>query len=184
LSTNPASIPPAATAYRDAAVIVPVFRDPAGDGRLAVIRRAERGRHGGQLAFPGGTREPHDATLVETALREAREEVGLAREAIEILEQLPVLETRTSGYRIHPFLARIRRPAAWVLSADEVAEMLEPRLADLALPESHGEADWQLPSWDRPYRVAFYRVGEHRLWGLSYRILHPILPRLADGSLF
>jgi 8-oxo-dGTP pyrophosphatase MutT (NUDIX family) len=165
--------------HRDAAVLLPLFRDAAGERRLAVIRRAEGGSHGGQLAFPGGTWEPHDASMLDTALREAWEEVGLESEGIRVLEQLPVLTTRSSGFRIHPFLAHVTRPEEWVLAADEVAEVLEPSLAELLDPATHGEAEWQLPGWDRPHRVSYYRIGGHPLWGASYAILHPVLPRLA-----
>jgi len=164
---------------RDAAVLLPLFRDTAGARRIAVIRRAAGGRHGGQLAFPGGTWEPGDATMLDTALREAWEEVGLESESVRVLDRLPVLDTRTTGFRIHPFVAAVTRPAEWVLAADEVAEVLEPRLDDLLRPEAHGESEWQLPGWERPYRVAYYRVADHLLWGASYRILHPVLPRLA-----
>src|SRR5262249_54089290 len=97
-------------------------------------------------------------------------------------EHLPVLETRTTGFRIHPFLARITRPSAWVLAAREVSEVLEPRLRELADPAAHQEAEFHMPTWDAPRRMPFYRVGDHRLWGLSYRILNPILRRIAEGG--
>src|SRR5438876_9401012 len=111
-------------ALRDAAVVVPLYRDGAGEVRIVIIRRAERGIHGGQLAFPGGKRDPGDASALDGALRETREEIGLAPEAIEVLEQLPVFETRTTGFRIHPFLARIARPRAWIAAPGGAGEVL------------------------------------------------------------
>ncbi len=121
-----------------AAVLVPVFRDREGRARLVLIVRAERGVHGGQLAFPGGVREPGDASLLETALREAAEEIGLARERVEVLEALPVFETRSTGFAIAPFLARIAPPHAWRPAPDEVAGVLEPALDELADPAARG----------------------------------------------
>src|SRR2546427_1775735 len=82
---------------RDAGVIVPLYRDRTSKLRLVLIRRTPHGIHGGQLAFPGGKRDPDDATPLDSALRETREEIGLGREAIEILEHLEVIETRTTG---------------------------------------------------------------------------------------
>jgi 8-oxo-dGTP pyrophosphatase MutT (NUDIX family) len=120
--------------------------------------------------------------MMETALRESAEEVGLARAAIEVLAALEPFDTRTTGFRIHPFLARIDRPQEWIVAREEVAEVIETRLADLMHPNAHGEEDWRLPSWPRPYRIAFYRVGAHKLWGASYRILHPLLPRITAGE--
>ena len=181
-STRTESLEPKEPPLRDAAVLVPLYRDAEGDLRLVLIRRTERGIHGGQLAFPGGKRDPEDPSLLETALREVAEEIGLERAAINVRETLAPFETRTTGFRIHPFLARIERPVQWVLAADEIAEVIEPRLADLGIPEAHGEEDWQLEGWPEPYRIAFYRIGEHKLWGASYRIFHPLLRRLIAGE--
>ncbi len=167
---------------REAAVLVPIFRGDAEDLRLVLIRRADRGVHGAQLAFPGGRREPHDVSLFETALREAEEEIGLRRESVKRLADLPAIETRTTGFRIAPFLVRIQRPEEWQADPSEVAEVMEVPLAEMARPEAHGEAVEQFPNWTAPQRIAFYRVGPYRLWGASYRIFHPLLPRLMAGE--
>jgi 8-oxo-dGTP pyrophosphatase MutT (NUDIX family) len=167
---------------REAAVLVPLFRDAAGVLRIVLVRRAAGGSHGGQLAFPGGMREARDASALEAALREAEEEIGLARSAVEVLTALPVVDTRTSGYRIAPFLARIRRPARWAPAPAEVAEVLEVGVDSLRRPEAQGESVETFPTWPGPQRVSFIRVGEHRLWGASLRIVDPLLERLASGE--
>jgi 8-oxo-dGTP pyrophosphatase MutT (NUDIX family) len=167
---------------QDAAVLVPLFRDAEGALRLVLVRRAEGGIHGGQLAFPGGKPEAVDASMEETAIREACEETGLTSEAIEVLAALPVLETSTSGFRIAPFLARIRRPDRWIPQANEIVEILEVRVDDLMRPEAHDESIESFPTWPGPRRIAFYRIGPHRLWGASYRIFHPLLPRIVAGE--
>jgi 8-oxo-dGTP pyrophosphatase MutT (NUDIX family) len=169
-------------APRQAAVLVPVFRDAAGDPRVVLVRRAEGGVHGGQLAFPGGMREPGDVSALDAALREAHEEIGLEPAAVQVLATLPIFETLTTGYRIEPFLARIARPAAWRPAPAEVAEVLEVRLADLARPEAHGETLKSFSDWPEPRRVPFLRVGPLELWGASYRILRPLVPRLLAGE--
>jgi 8-oxo-dGTP pyrophosphatase MutT (NUDIX family) len=167
---------------QDAAVLVPLFRDEHGALRLVLVRRAEGGVHGGQLAFPGGKPEPADVSAEATAMREACEETGLVPEAIEILATLPILETRTTGFRIAPFLARIRPPSRWVPQANEIVEVLEVPVDDLMRPEAHGETIESFPTWPEPRRISFYRVGPHRLWGASYRIFHPLLPRIVAGE--
>jgi len=74
------------SALRDAAVLVPVFRDAEGELRVAIVVRADDGSlHGGQLGLPGGKPEPGDSDLLATALREAEEEVGLAPDAVEVI---------------------------------------------------------------------------------------------------
>jgi 8-oxo-dGTP pyrophosphatase MutT (NUDIX family) len=120
--------------------------------------------------------------LVDTVLREAEEEIGLGRDAIEILEQLPTLETRTSGFAITPFLARIVPARPWRPHEAEIAEVLEVVVADLARPEAFGESIEEFPTWGGPQSVPFYQVGPHRLWGATYRILNPLMPRLVAGK--
>jgi 8-oxo-dGTP pyrophosphatase MutT (NUDIX family) len=167
---------------RDAAVLVPVYRDSHGALRVVIVRRSDRGIHGGQLAFPGGNREPHDPTLLATALREAHEEIGLAPTAVTVLTELESVETRTTGYRVAPFLGRIERPSRWMPDPAEVAEIFEIAVQGLLAPGVHDETELRLPDWPHPRRIAFYHVGPHRLWGVSYRILHPLLPRLVAGE--
>ena len=165
-----------------AAVLVPVYRGEDGELRLVLIRRSEGGVHGGHLAFPGGKRDPEDRSVLDTALREAWEELGLARETVDVLAELPSIETRTTDFLIHPFLARITRPSIWNRCEREVAEVVEVRLADLARPGAGGDDIEQLPTWTEPQRGPFYRVGAYQVWGATYRILHPLLPRLLGGE--
>jgi len=169
-------------ALRDAAVLVPLYRDVAGEPVLVLIRRTEGGIHGGQLAFPGGQRAEGDASLYDTALRETEEEIGLTRSTVTRLSDLPPLQTRVSGFRVFPFLARITRPAVWRPHPAEIAEVIECRITALARPEAHDSRLERFDGWPEPVRVAFYRVGPPRLWGVSYRILHPLLPRLVAGE--
>ncbi|MCR5888888.1 CoA pyrophosphatase [Hymenobacter sp. J193] len=161
---------------RDSAVLVPIFRDAAGELYVVMVRRAAFGVHGGQLAFPGGKPEPADADLQATALREAQEEVSLSPANVEVLTQLPTVDV-PSGFRITPYLGRIRRPEVWQWQAAEIDEVLEIPLRHLADAATHTEEIWQLPGWPDARRVPFYRVGNnYPLWGASYRILQPLLP--------
>jgi 8-oxo-dGTP pyrophosphatase MutT (NUDIX family) len=159
------------------AVLVPVFRDTAGERRLVLVRRGPGGPHGGQLGLPGGRWEPEDGTLLETALRETEEEIGLPREDVDVLAELDALETRTSGFLVHPFLALIRPPAEWRLAADEISGIITPALAELAAADARVERELE------SRLVECILLGEDPpLWGLTLHLLDALLPRLLAGE--
>ena len=167
----------------DAAVLVPVFRDPVGELHLVMIRRTAVGLHGGQLAFPGGRPEPQDdGSMLETALRETEEEIGLKRDRIRILEELPRVDTISSRFRIHPFLSEIDHPGEWRKEPAEVDAVLELGVDALIHPDAVQLGTEHAPNWPKPRQIAYFRVGEDKLWGASFRILRPLLPRLVGGE--
>ncbi|HEY7558718.1 MAG TPA: CoA pyrophosphatase [Candidatus Binatia bacterium] len=166
----------------DAAILIPVYRSKDGELHIVMILRNPGGVHGGQVAFPGGKRDPDDETMIDTALREAREELGLIVEPDDVLTELPVTQTRTTGYRVFPYLARITVPDRWCVAEREIAEILDVKLNDLTRPGAHDKMIDRFPTWQKAEQVSFYQVGPYRLWGLSYRILHPVIPRLVAGE--
>lgn len=164
------------------AVLVPLYRGGEGELRLILIRRSDGPVHGGQLAFPGGKREPTDRSLLETALRETCEETGLPRKSIRILKQLPEQMTLSTNFSIAPFLASIVPPDKWICEAGEVEEVLDVPLDRFLAHNAHGEEMVRLDTWPEPRLIPFYRVGSYKLWGASYRILHPLIPGLLAGQ--
>jgi 8-oxo-dGTP pyrophosphatase MutT (NUDIX family) len=166
----------------DSAVLAPLYRDPAGSLRLVFIRRSPHGLHGGQIAFPGGRREPQDADLLQTALREAEEEVGLKPHEVKVLTELPVIETVATGFRVAPYLGWLAgAPPTWRRQETEIDEILEVRVQDLG-PESHAVELWRLPGWPEAREVPFYWIGQYKLWGATYRIVESIHAYLATHS--
>jgi 8-oxo-dGTP pyrophosphatase MutT (NUDIX family) len=168
--------------FVDAAVLVPVFRDTEGELHLVMIRRAAGGLHGGQLAFPGGRPEPEDGSILDTALRESWEEIGLAPERVRVLGALPPVDTLATRYRIHPFLGLIDHPGRWVPEPAEVDDVMEIPLNHLRAPGTLQLGLQNAASWDVPRQIAFYRVGQDRLWGASFRIMRPLVRRIANGE--
>ena len=166
----------------EAAVLIPLYRDGSGGLRVVMVRRSRFGAHGGQLAFPGGKGEPHDPTPTATAVREAQEEVGLDPATVRVIEQLPPVETRTTGFRVTPVLAAVPAGTTWHPEPREVDAVLELAVETLADPTSHDEQVLQFRTWPQPRRTPFLRVGDEMIWGVTYRILHPLLPRLLAGD--
>jgi 8-oxo-dGTP pyrophosphatase MutT (NUDIX family) len=166
----------------DAAVLIPVYRSNDGELHIVMVLRKPGGVHGGQIAFPGGKRDPQDETMLDTALREVGEELGLIVTKNDVLAELPMEQTRTTGYRVFPYLARITVPDQWQIAEREIAEIFDVKLMDLTRADAHDKMIGRFPNWHRSEEIPFYRIGEHRLWGLSYRILRPVIPRLVAGE--
>ena len=161
----------------NSAVLVPIYRDSKKRLRMVCIRRSPGGIHGGELSFPGGKHEPADNSMLFTALRETREEIGLDPDHVNILAELPSVETRSTGFRIFAFLGSIN-PPEWVIDKHEVAEVIDLDLESLADPAMYGEKVRHYDNWPAPRLTPFYRVGNFKLWGASFRILHPLLLRI------
>jgi 8-oxo-dGTP pyrophosphatase MutT (NUDIX family) len=163
--------------------LVPLFRDDEGELRLVLVVRGPLGRHGHQLSLPGGKHEPGDASLLETALRETEEEIGLARDQVEVIAALPPIDTRTTGFRVNPYLARIRRPESWRLARGEITAVITPQVRSLADPSLRREQLLSFPTWPEPRRVQCLELEDgYLLWGLTLRLLEPLLPQLLRGA--
>ncbi|MDR2452705.1 MAG: CoA pyrophosphatase [Candidatus Accumulibacter sp.] len=151
-----------------AAVLFPiVLRE--NEPTVLLTRRTEHLRdHAGQISFPGGRVEAGDASPVDTALREAREEIGLESRHVEIAGFLPEYRTAT-GYRITPVVGFLTPPFATRPDPCEVAEIFEAPLAFLLDPANHRR-------YSRAYRGRtrhFFAVpyGRHFIWGATAGII-------------
>jgi len=176
---DPAGALPDPQELRWAAVIGLLLRTAADDAdpRLLLIHRSPTmAIHAGQLAFPGGKHEPHDASLLATALREATEEVDLPVAETMVLGRLSPVPT-PSGYMIMPFVGLA--PLGWQpRAADaEVHELVMPTLGRLADPTVHrltGSRPWR----GRPFPMHEYAIHDPPLWGASAFIVWELLQRL------
>jgi len=166
----------------EAAVVVPLYQNSNGNIIIVLVRRTKGGLHSGQLAFPGGKKNSHDKTMLETAIRETEEEIGISSNGVKVLENLPIENVPATGFRIYPFLAQIVPPEKWNHQEDEIAEILEVKIQDLTRPNIHVKDYHTLKGWPESKLISFYRIGQYRLWGASYRILHPLIPRLLAGE--
>ena len=168
---------------RNAAVLVPVLRDDAGELRLLlVVRFDDGGLHGGQLGLPGGRPEPGDADLRATALREAEEEIGLAPESVDVLAELPPFDTRVTGWRVHAFVARAPWQTGWRLQESEIVAVLTPTVRQLADPAARRTLPFTSVRHPEPLLVEGIDVDGHVLWGMTLRLLDDVVPRLLAGE--
>jgi 8-oxo-dGTP pyrophosphatase MutT (NUDIX family) len=168
---------------RAAVAIVLAPRGADEDAELLFIKRAERASDpwSGHVAFPGGRAEAHDRTIFETAARETREEVGLdldgAAEPIARLEDLPAIaQGRRTGLIITPIVYALREPSPALAPNEEVQTTLWVPLGQLARFEGASTMTYNYQGKDMV--LPCLRLGEHVLWGLTYRMVILLLEAL------
>lgn len=140
---------------------------------LFVKRTDHVAHHKGQISFPGGLVETLDGSRLETALREAQEEIGLPPEAVEVLGTLDDTETRATQFVITPFVGLIREPVRYRPDGTEIERVLEVPLAALLDPGNFRVEMWELDGEAHP--VYFYEYRGETIWGATARILKQFL---------
>lgn len=175
---------PEATALRPASVLVPIVdrgqEDPADLTVLFTRRAAHLKDHSGQVSFPGGRVAPEDPSPEATALREAREEIGLDPVRVEVLGRMPDYHTRT-GYLITPVVGIVTPPFELQPDAGEVDEVFEVPLAFLLDPANHQR---QSREWQGELRW-FYAMPyqQHYIWGATAGMVVNLYRYLVQGRL-
>jgi 8-oxo-dGTP pyrophosphatase MutT (NUDIX family) len=156
-------------------VLVPLYLDAEGNLHAVFTkRRHDLRRHPGEISFPGGRRDPGDADLAATALREAHEEIGLPAAAVELVGALPPTATFVSNYAVYPFVGIIDPGFEWTVADAEVAQVLELPLT--AVRDGYDKR--RLVRRGVPFRTDSYQVGDHLIWGATARMVTDLLARL------
>jgi 8-oxo-dGTP pyrophosphatase MutT (NUDIX family) len=158
-----------------AAVLFPIVQRGDGQTVLLTQRTAHLKDHGGQISFPGGRVETEDQTPVHTALRETEEEIGLAREHVEVLGFLPEYRTGT-GFRVTPVVALVTPPFDLALDPFEVAEAFEVPLAFLLDPANHKRHSLHYRGALRHFFAMPY--GDYFIWGATAGMIRSLTERL------
>lgn len=159
---------------RDAAVLAPFYEDDDGELTVVLTRRSPRLRsHTHQVSFPGGSRDDDEA-FIDTALREAEEEVALDPSVVEIVGQLDRLHTATSGAMIVPFVGLLPGRPELVAAPAEVEHIIHVPMSELTSDEVHREEIWPIPGAGlRP--VQFFELVGDTVWGATAAMLRQLL---------
>jgi 8-oxo-dGTP pyrophosphatase MutT (NUDIX family) len=173
-------VPPPGADSRRAAVLVPVLLEPEGARLVYTVRRDHLPDHAGQISFPGGSMEPGDDSLLETALREAEEEIDLSPDLVEVIGELEEMYIPPSNFRVSPFVGLLPPEAELVMAPDEVEAIFTVSLDELMSPETFRRVPWARDG--RDYMVPVFAVEDSNtrrsIWGATAAITASLLVRL------
>ena len=161
-----------------AAVLLPIY-DKQGKYYVLFIKRTEWvEKHKGEISFPGGAREERDKTLLDTALRECTEEIGLMAEDVEILGELDDEVSVKTNYVISPFVALIPWPYQFKVDGKETEEIIEAPVSALR-DKGYSRQEIRGGETVTPY---FYPYQGRVIWGATARILSKFLDIFAQAT--
>jgi 8-oxo-dGTP pyrophosphatase MutT (NUDIX family) len=172
-------VPPPGAESRRAAVLVPILVEGEDARVVYTVRKDDLADHAGQISFPGGSIEARDGSLLETALREAEEEIDLSPELVEVVGELEEMYIPPSNFRVSPFVGLLPPEAEMVLAPDEVEEIFTVSLRTLAANETFRKVLWRRDG--RDYEVPVFAVEgpvPRNIWGATAAMTAALLARL------
>jgi 8-oxo-dGTP pyrophosphatase MutT (NUDIX family) len=162
---------------RPAAVVLGILTE-APNGVIFIERAPHLRSHAGQIGLPGGGSDPQDGgDLRATALREMHEEVGVTRDRVHILAELPIVRARVNNYAVTPFVATVL-PGELRIDASETVGVFTVPLATILRDLHQGTVSVGAIAIETP--VLLY--GERRIWGLTGHILRTFVDAWNDGA--
>ncbi len=158
------------------AVLVPIMVGADGLSVLYTKRSEGLSHHKGQISFPGGKWSPEDPTLLDTALREAEEEVGIDPRDVEVLGELDEVWTPT-GFTIRPYAGLIRAPYAFRVNPAEIDRLIDVPWGVIPAAEAFG-CEVKLVNGE-PLEICHFHVDNDLIWGATARITRNLMSLLA-----
>ena len=165
--------------YVHASVLIPLFKEKGCHKVLFTERTHRVEHHKGQISFPGGVVDAGDASHLETALREADEEIGLRREDVEILGRIDDTMTVASSFVVHPFVGLIRHPYEFTLSRAEVKRLIKAPLSIFHPKNTRNQRD-SAEYEGVIYRSIAYEYNGDLVWGATARMMQNLMDILCN----
>jgi len=165
---------------RDGGVMILVY-PRGGLWHTVFIKRTEYdGIHSGQVSFPGGIYEDHDVTLVNTALRETREETGLPVSAVTVIGLLTPLHIPVSNVNVHTYVGRVEYRPEFRHNPAEVQYLIEESLDELLNEEHHKTGI--MSALGRDIRFPYFDIQGNHIWGATAMILSEFLEVVKNSN--
>lgn len=146
-----------------------------------ILRPSYDGVYSAQIAFPGGRFEPTDQNLIETALREANEEIGIKINEVKILGTLTELFIGPSNFKVLPVIGHLSYKPDFIADKREVEKILETKLSDISNPNIVGSSEMMIRN--ELTIVPHYKIHNHKIWGATAKMISELLFILNDDLL-
>jgi len=166
-------------AHLKSAVMIILWPEDRAMRCLLIRRPVYPGVHSGQVAFPGGKYEEEDGSLLQTAIRETKEEVGVAISEMEVAGTLSPLYIPVSNYLVYPYVSVLRTRPSLVLNEKEVERVLDFELKRLHGKEQIKEKTMQIRE-GLNVKIPYYEVDDFEVWGATAMIISELLAVLED----
>lgn len=170
---------PIAGRLPQAAVLLPITRSVE-PGLVLTLRASGMSTHSGEVAFPGGRRDPEDVDLIATALREAQEEIGLSSGLVEVLGPLSTLVSR-HGIEVTPYVGLVPDYVEYQANDAEIASVFTVPLAFFR--EDPRDMTHRIDYLGKSWYVPSYRYGEYQIWGLTAIMVVELVNLLYDAGI-
>ncbi len=166
-------------ALPEAAVLMPLVDTPE-PRVILTVRSSSMPTHAGEVAFPGGKRDPEDKSLLMTALRETEEEVGLGREYVDVLGQLSPIASRY-GMKVTPFVGIVHPDAQLQAEPGEIETIFQVPLTFFL--EERPELSSPIDFFGRRFRIPSYYYEDKRIWGLTAFMILDLINHVYDAGI-
>ena len=158
---------------RESAVLALLYPDVHNNVKMVfILRKTYDGHHSGQIAFPGGKKEDFDSGLLDTALREAQEEIGINPEQVKFVKQLTKLHIPVSNFDVQAYLAYTPQTPSFVKDPAEVEDILELSFEAIL---NNKLVSIQRVYNDKPYELNAFDFDGLKIWGATAMILSEIV---------
>lgn len=144
-----------------------------------MLRTSDGGAHSGQVSFPGGKFEPEDSSLIDTALREADEELNIPAGDVEVIGSMTKLYISVSNFNVLPVVGFLPHRPNFKKDPKEVAGIIEAPVSTLLHPSAVLEKDIVVPTGYK-LRAPYYQVEQHTVWGATAMMMSEFLTVYKD----
>ena len=157
---------------RPSAVLVGLFESSNGVEAILTRRSQNLTNHRGEISFPGGRLDAGESVL-QAALRETQEEIGLSPEDVEVVGELNSMATVVSNSHIVPIVGRYRTPPKLHAVNNEVDRVFSVPLSELVRTDTYSQEHWIFD--DREFQINFFYLDDETIWGATARILFQVM---------